>query len=104
MAVTKPVTWSSLPISRPAKATNETISPTVSSPRPASTAPVASTATMVMVAAERCSTVSRPHQVSTGYCAASRSLITARMASDSAFSRVKLCTTVTLEMTSPTRP
>ena len=37
-------------------------------------------ATTVMVAAVRVSTVSRPHQVSTGYCAASSSAMMVRMA------------------------
>ena len=78
---------SSFPISRFANATKATIDPTLISPRAASTAPSASTRTIATVAAARVSTVSTPHQVSTGYCADSSSPITARIASSSAPTR-----------------
>ena len=48
-----------------------TISPTVISPRRASTAPTAKITTMTMVAEARVRMVSSAHQVSTGYWAAS---------------------------------
>ena len=67
-------------ISRLAKATKLTTCPTVSSPRCTSSAPSAKIATIVIVEAARVSTMTAAHQDSTGYCAASRSLIRFRSA------------------------
>ena len=89
MRVTKPDSRSSLPISSCEKPTKLTISPTRGlALRRDSIAPIANTATIVTVEAERVRIVSRPHQVSTGYCAASNSAISPRSALISADSRV----------------
>ena len=56
--VTKPESCSSLAINSPANPTKLTISPTVAFPSAASIAPIANTATIVTVDADRVSTVS----------------------------------------------
>ena len=91
------------PISMVAKPTKLTIVPTLTSPLPFNSVPNAKIATMVSVLAARLATDSHAQPRNTGYCAVSTRRTNWLIAATSAEILEKLCTTITLPNTSPTR-